>query len=71
MFRSSADHHHGAYLILVKITYLKFQSSCVVNLVMRQHKFIRFTCCRHASTHSASNRNEYQGYFLGVKAAGA
>jgi hypothetical protein len=37
MFHSSADHHQGAYLILVKITYLKFQSSYVVNVVMRQH----------------------------------
>jgi hypothetical protein len=43
MFRSSAD-HQGAYLILVKITYLKFESSCMVNLVMRQHTFIRFAC---------------------------
>jgi hypothetical protein len=39
MFRSSADHHQGAYFILVKVT------SCMVNLVMRQHTFICFTCC--------------------------
>jgi hypothetical protein len=45
MFRSSADHHQGAYLILVKIIQLKFESSCMVNLVMWQHTFICFTCC--------------------------
>jgi hypothetical protein len=42
MFRLSDDHHQGAYLILVKITWLKFESSCVV---MRQHTVIRFACC--------------------------
>jgi hypothetical protein len=30
MFRLLADHHQGVYLFLVKITYLKFESSYVV-----------------------------------------
>jgi hypothetical protein len=37
MFRSSDDHHQGAFW-----SWLKFESSSVV---MRQNTFIRFACC--------------------------
>jgi hypothetical protein len=62
MFRSSADHHQGAFWSWLN-HWLKYESSSVV---MRQHTFIRFACCivwRGMSTENSQlRRNRWSDY---------